>query len=174
MGVYCSYGEANITTKGSNQDSIEQRPQYKPLSNHLAGFYLLTSINTFVAPFEDLTDTLSGETHVTISAVKPVLQHLCDVLLAESSEDSELTKEIKATCKAKVLQQYGSSDINKLLDIATFLDPRFKHYKDDDQQKKEIEELVKLEVLQIVGTVETASEIQAIDNDEGPVAKNQD
>ena len=132
---------------------------------------MLTSINTFVAPLEDLTDTLSGEKHVTISAVKPVLQHLCDVLLAESSEDSELTKEMKARCKAKILQQYGSSDINKLLDIATFLDPRFKHYKDDDQKKKEIEELVKLEVLQIAGTVETASEIQVINNDEGPVAK---
>ena len=88
-----------------------------------------------------------------------MLQHLCDVLLAESSEDSELTKEMKARCKANILQQYGSSDINKLLDIATFLDPQFKHYKDDDQKKKEIEELVKLEVLKIAGTVETASEI---------------
>ena len=132
---------------------------------------LLASINTFVTPLEDLTDTLSGETHFTISAVKLVLQHLCDVLLAESSEDSELTKEMKTGCKAKILQQYGSSDINKLLDIATFLDPQFKHYKDDDQKKKEIEELVKLEVLQIAGTVETASEIQVINNDEGPVAK---
>ena len=84
---------------------------------------LLALINTFVAPLEDLTDTLSGETHVTISGVKPVLQHLCDVLLVESSEDSELTKEMKARCKAKILQQYGSSDINTLLDIATFLDP---------------------------------------------------
>ena len=70
-----------------------------------------------------MTDTWSGETHVTISAVKPVLRHLCDVLLAKSSEDSELTKEMKERCKAKVLQQYGLSDVNKLLDIATFLDP---------------------------------------------------
>ena len=56
---------------------------------------------------------------------------------------------MKERCKAKILQQYGSSDINKLLDIATFLDPRFKHYKDDDQKKKEIEELIKLEILHI-------------------------
>ena len=84
---------------------------------------LLTSINAFVTPLEDLTDTLSGETHVTISAVKPMLRHLCDVLLAESSEDSELTKEMKERCKSKVMQQYSSSDINKLLDTATFLDP---------------------------------------------------
>ena len=65
---------------------------------------LLTSINTFVAPLEDLTDTLSGQTRVTISAVKPVLQHLCDALLAESSEDSELTKEMKEGYKANILQ----------------------------------------------------------------------
>ena len=84
---------------------------------------LLTSINTFVAPLEDLTDTLPGETHVTISAVKLVLRHLCDVLLAESCKDSKITKEMKKRCKAKIVQQYGSSDINKLLDIATFLDP---------------------------------------------------
>ena len=81
---------------------------------------LLTSISAFVTPLEDLTDTLSGETHNTISAVKP---HLYDVLLAESSEHSELTKEMKERSKAKVLQQYGSSDVYKLLDIATFLDP---------------------------------------------------
>ena len=88
-------------------------------------------------------------------------------------EDSEFTKEMKERCKAKILQQYGSSAINKLLDIATFLDPQFKHYKDDDQKKKEIKELIKLEILQIVGTAETASEIQVINNDEEPAANNQ-
>ena len=65
-----------------------------------------------------------------------MLRHLCDVLLAQSSEDSELTKEMKERCKSKVMPQYSSSDINKLLDTATFLDPRFKHYKDDDEKKK--------------------------------------
>ena len=98
--------------------------------------------------------------------MKPVLEYLYVVLLAESSEDSELTKETKEWYKARLL-----SDINKLLDIATFLDPRFKHYKDDDQRKKEIKELIKLEILQVGGTVETASEIQVINNDEGSVAK---
>ena len=129
---------------------------------------LLTSISAFVTPLEDLTNTLSGETHVTISAVKPVLQHLCNVLLAESREDSELTKEMKERCKAKVLQQYGSSDVNKLLDIATFLDPRFKHYKDDDEKKKEIEEIIKLEILKIDDTV-AESEVKVVDD--GPAAK---
>ena len=46
---------------------------------------------------------------------------------------------MKERCKANILQQYGYSGINKILDIATFLNPRFKHYKDDDQKKKEID-----------------------------------
>ena len=111
-----------------------------------------------------MTDTLSGETHITISAVKP---HLCDVLLAKSSEHSEFTKEMKERCKAKVLQQYGSSDVNKLLDIATFLDPRFKHYKDDDGKKKEIEEIIKLQIDDTIAE----SEVKVVNDDDGPAAK---
>ena len=66
---------------------------------------LLTSISKFASPLEDLTDTLSGEAHVTISVVKPLLRHLCDELLLESTEDTTLTKEMKARCKAKILLQ---------------------------------------------------------------------
>ena len=38
------------------------------------------------------------------------------------------------------------------------------------KRKRKSKNFVKLEVLQIAGTVETASEIQVINNDEGPVA----
>jgi len=130
---------------------------------------LLTLISAFVSPLEDLTDTLSGEAHVTISVVKPLLQHLCDELLLASSKDTALTKEMKARCKAKILLQYGSSEITNLLDIASFLDPRFKHCKDDDDKKKEIEEMVKLTILEIDDAV-PESEVQVIEDD-GPALK---
>ena len=103
---------------------------------------LLTSIDSFLCPLEDLTDTLSGESHVTISVVKPLLEHLSTGLLSPTDENTELTKQMKQRCKTKILQQYESSDIKKLLDIATFLDPRFKHCKDDEENKKVIEEAV--------------------------------
>jgi len=63
----------------------------------------LTSLSAFLTPLEDLTDTLSGEPHVIASAIKPLLQYLCDELLLESSEDKTLIKEMKARCKAKIL-----------------------------------------------------------------------
>ena len=53
---------------------------------------LLTSIESFLSPLEDLTDTLSGETHVTISVVKPLLEHLSTDLLSPNDGDTELTK----------------------------------------------------------------------------------
>ena len=49
--------------------------------------------------------------------------------------------------------------------MASFLDPRFKHCKDDDDdKKKEIEEAVKLVILEL-DDKGTESEVQAIDDD---------
>ena len=57
-----------------------------------------------------------------------------------------------------------------MLHFLTYI--QFEHYKDDNKKKKETKELIKLEILQIAGTVETASEIQVINSDEGLAAKN--
>ena len=132
----------------------------------------LTSIESFLSPLEDLTDTLSGESHVAISIVKPLLDHLCTDLLSPTSQDTELTKQMKQRCQAKILQQYESSEVKKLLDLATFVDPRFKHYKDNEEKKKE--EAVKIEMLRVTdfdcNDGDNEADIQ--DNEEtGPVPK---
>ena len=104
---------------------------------------LLTSIESFLSPLEDLTNTLSGETHVTISVVNPLLEHLSTDLLSPNDGDTELTKQMKQRCKAKILQQYeddGITDVKGLLDIATFLDPRFKHCKDEKRNRRTSED----------------------------------
>jgi len=53
--------------------------------------------------------------------------------------------------------------------MASFLDPCFKHYKDDDDKKKEIEEVIKLAIFEL-DDKGTESEVQAIDDD-GPARK---
>ena len=73
---------------------------------------------------------------------------------------------MKQRCKTKILQQYESSDVKKLLDIATFLDLRFKHCKDDEEKKKEIEEAVKIEMLKASDYDVTNNEAY-IQDDEG-------
>jgi len=139
---------------------------------------LLTSIESFLSPLEDLTDALSGESHITISIVKPLLEYLCTDLQLTTNEDTELTKQMKQRCKTKILQQYESLDVKKLLDIATFLDPHFKYCNDSEENKKEIEEAVKIKMLKIIESIDcdfNNNEVNIQDNKkmDGPTPKNQ-
>ena len=56
---------------------------------------VLELINKALAPLADLTDIISGEDYVIISTVKPLLHHICTKALAEESDDTELTSDIK-------------------------------------------------------------------------------
>ncbi|KAK6489082.1 zinc finger BED domain-containing protein 1-like [Huso huso] len=79
----------------------------------------LGMLNTF-------TDSLAAESYVTISALKPILHHLTNDLLTEETNDSELAKHMKAAIKDDLIARYSTDNIKKLIDIACFLDPRFK------------------------------------------------
>ena len=69
---------------------------------------------------------LSGEKYVSISAVKPVLSHMSTEALAESDDDSPLTKDIKRRILTDIESRYLDPEVDELLDLASFLDPRFK------------------------------------------------
>ena len=56
---------------------------------------MLEAVNKALSPVADLTDLLSGEKYISISAVKPVLSHMSTEALAVSDDDSTLTKDIK-------------------------------------------------------------------------------
>ena len=49
---------------------------------------VLEAINKALTPVADLTDLLSGERYVSISAVKPVLSHMSTEALAESDDNT--------------------------------------------------------------------------------------
>ena len=53
------------------------------------------SISDTLSPIADLTDLLSGDTHVTVSSIQPVLHNLSHKVLKENESDSTLTKNIK-------------------------------------------------------------------------------
>ena len=57
---------------------------------------VLQSLNRALAPLKDFTDILSGEAYVTVSTVKPVVHHLTTVVLMQSEEDTQLTKDTKS------------------------------------------------------------------------------
>ena len=96
---------------------------------------VLTAIHQALSPIAALTDILSGEEYVTVSAILPMLRLFETKLLKDEADDTQLTKDIKHI-KQDLNSRYTIPKISamalKILQVATFLDPRFKcHFSDN-------------------------------------------
>lgn len=69
---------------------------------------------------------MSGEEYVTLSYVKPVLHLFNDSLLACEEGDSELCKSIKTSIVEYLNRKYSDPATTDLLEMASFVDPRFR------------------------------------------------
>ena len=87
---------------------------------------VLNGVNNALSGLKNFTDVLSAEKHVTVSAIKPILDHFCTDILSVKEEDVQLTKDIKSKVMAYLEDKYTDPEVNKLLDMAGFVDPRFK------------------------------------------------
>ncbi len=87
---------------------------------------VLESIHKALHPLLEFTDALSGEEYVSISYLKPVLHLLATSVLAEDAEDTDLTRSIKTKVLAYLNDKYSDPYTQELLDVASFMDPRFK------------------------------------------------
>ena len=91
---------------------------------------VLQAIDSAISPLSALTDILSGDKYVTISAVLPMLHILKTDLLKEEDTDTPLTKDIKHRIVEDITKRYTESKLAEnvivLLQVASFLDPRFK------------------------------------------------
>ena len=96
---------------------------------------VLESVNAALSPVTEFTDFMSGETYASNSAIKPLMRHLEDILLEEKEDESELSKNIKQCIFEYMDSKYSDPSIQGLLNLCTFLDPRFKfdHIKNDRQ-----------------------------------------
>ena len=94
-------------------------------------------------PLSVLTDGLSAEKEMTVSAILPLLHHLNGSILNESPLDSKLAKEMKKV----IMMNYNQGTVEK----TSFLDPRFrgKHLSDSNTTvsslKQECLELTELD-----------------------------
>ena len=103
---------------------------------------VLDSISAALKPLKEMTDALSGGKCVTVSAVKPLLSYLTSEVLVDKEGDTELTKEIKERVKVDLELRYSDPELCRLLELASFLDPRFKlgYVQDREGILKEVEE----------------------------------
>ena len=87
---------------------------------------VIESVNLALHPLQEFTDALSGEGYVSVSYVKPVLHLLKTSVLTEKEGDTDLTKDIKAKILDYMNTKYDDPATQELLDVASFMDPRFK------------------------------------------------
>ena len=81
---------------------------------------VLDSVGAALKPLKVMTDALYGEKCITISAVKPLLNHLINEVLGEKEEDTELTKEIRERIRVDIELRYIDADLEHLLELASF------------------------------------------------------
>ncbi|MGH0158908.1 UNVERIFIED_CONTAM: hypothetical protein FKN15_036490 [Acipenser sinensis] len=78
-------------------------------------------------PLLQFTDSLSGEEHVTISALSPLLQHLHrDILDVNADQDREMVKQLKRTISEDLQSRYSAEGVKQFVSVCSFLDPRFR------------------------------------------------
>ena len=111
--------EAIRAVLGLSRDTSHLLPTWQDI-------HVWESLAAALSPLEDLTDFLSGDTHVTASSVIPVLYNLANKILKDNENDSTLTKNMKKRVKDYMEEKYADSKTKEIFNIATFLDPRFK------------------------------------------------
>lgn len=87
---------------------------------------VLTAINDALSPLAEFTNVMSGEKYVTISAVLPIINLLQTSVLKENTDDKPLTNELRSRIINDLSKRNQQSHVVHLLEIASFLDPRFK------------------------------------------------
>ena len=101
----------------------DHKHRYKmPTDNE---FSTLEAIVKVFEPLSYFTDALSGEKHVTASAIRPLLDHIHKKILLVSSNDCTITKEMKMIMSSDLKSRYTTM-LNGLLDKCSYLDPRFR------------------------------------------------
>lgn len=87
---------------------------------------VLEEVQKALKPLQDFTDALSGEEYATLSIVRPALHLFNTSLLAPAEGDSELCQSIKRSIVDYLNNEFADPSTSDLLDIASFVDPRFK------------------------------------------------
>lgn len=132
---------------------------------------VLQSINSALSPLSSLTDILSGETYVTVSAVLPMLQLIESSILKEKDDDTQLTKDLKIRVITDLRNRYpASNEIHKILQLATFFDPRFKSKSFSESDLEDMKERIVLEIIAVPPATAQPSE-PSCSSTEPPPAK---
>ncbi|XP_062923842.1 E3 SUMO-protein ligase ZBED1-like [Mobula hypostoma] len=86
---------------------------------------VLESIVSVLRPFREMTEALSSEKFIAISAINPLIKHICNDLVREEQEELTLGFLMRMRIKRDLEIRYGDPELVHFLDKVTFIDPRF-------------------------------------------------
>nr|XP_054589246.1 E3 SUMO-protein ligase ZBED1-like [Nothobranchius furzeri] len=113
---------------------------------------VMEQVCQLLEPLSKFTDALCSETRVTLSAIKPVLDHITGDVLEENEEEPALTKQMKQAMREDLNNQY-TEKAKYVMQMACFIDPRFKNnFLDapvDDVVDRCVQEALKLTPVQV-------------------------
>lgn len=160
--------EAMISRLLEQEDAVRVVLSSDRKSSHLVltwqDIHVLESMSKALSPVAELTDFLSGEKHVTVSSILPVLHNLATKVLLVQDDDSELTKGIKKKVIDSLSNRYaGNPQVRELLEVSTFLDPRFKMDYTQDSEKQNVIGLLREKLEEII---DNDTVIESISNSE--------
>ena len=94
-----------------------------PSSNEFAVIEQLVDI---LKPFNDATEILSGDLYPALGIVQPVFYRFMSEVLTSKPEDRDVVKKIKDAIRQNLSTRYQEEQIETMLLVAMYLDPRFK------------------------------------------------
>ena len=90
------------------------------------GWGVIEDLISILKPFSDVTEILSGSKYATISLLAPILYKLIYKTLKVEATDTTILKSIENAICTDLKSWYEPLEIQRLLNIVAFLDPRFK------------------------------------------------
>ncbi|XP_078286732.1 E3 SUMO-protein ligase ZBED1-like isoform X2 [Rhinoraja longicauda] len=124
-----------FSTYGLLQNLQDHRPFLDGLSEDFQGeglglrpedWQVVQEITGILKPLAIATSTLTKERFSSLSLVKPVVTSLIYKHLATNEGDSELAHDVKQAICTDLDQWYADREVNRVLNLACALDPRFR------------------------------------------------
>ena len=110
-------------------------------------------------PFQHATEVMSAVKYPTVSMVKPLLYKLVEKTLRADDSDASTAREVKKAIRNDLQERYQSAAVQRIMNIATYLDPRYKElpFLDVISKRRMIDD-VQDELLGLEAEVQEASE----------------
>lgn len=124
---------------------------------------LLAELTKILQPFDQATETISGEKYMTGSLVIVMTRCLltaCDKFIAEPLY--EATKDVVYRLRTGLVTRFGLIERSRIFSICTFLDPRYKLSVFSDQNEARNTKSCVQEMLVAMIAEESAQEVSSL------------